>query len=412
MSFGLVGEKLAHSYSQILHNMIGAYTYQLFEVDRQNFPEFINSNDFSGLNITIPYKEVVMNYVDCDHLSESVGAVNTIYHKNGKLIGTNTDVFGFMYLLSLNSINLENQKVLILGTGGASKVVSYVAKACNSKNIYIASRKKSKEYVSYKTLPLDVDIIINTTPVGMYPEIDSVPIDLSKFTKCTTVIDLIYNPYKTKLLIEAEKMGIKAVNGLSMLVAQATKAAQYFVDINLFKYNKMLLKNLKALTLNIVLTGMPGAGKTTIGKSLAELTGRKFIDIDSEIEIETGKNITYIFSQYGEEYFRNLESEMIKKYSKESGLIIALGGGAVISQSNRDYIKLNSVCVEIKRPIDMLSIDNRPISQSNSLEQLYQNRKRYYDMAQDISIENIKVPIQVANEILDNISEWFDKNIN
>lgn len=411
MSFGLIGEKLGHSYSPIIHNMLGAYNYDLFEIAPDELKTFIEEGNFSGLNVTIPYKEEAAKYVKCDKVSQNLGAINTIYHKDGELRGTNTDLFGFMYLLSLAKIDLTDKKVLVLGTGGASKVVQAIARACEAKKVFVASRQKSKDYVAYNTLPLDVDIIVNATPVGTYPNVTERIIDLDKFTKCSAVIDLIYNPAKTDLILQAEKKGITWSNGLPMLVAQATKAAQYFIGMDFLQYNKPILTNLKALTQNIVLVGMPGAGKTSIGVKLAKLTGRKFIDLDAEIEYRMNKSIPLIIAEEGERYFRYLEKEILKEYARESNLIIATGGGTVLDEENRDRMRQNGVVVEIFRDLNSLPTDNRPFSiAAHSLDSLYEERKEAYDAAKDLTVENDDTIENIANRILDKIGEFYEKD--
>lgn len=411
MSFGLVGEKLSHSYSPIIHKMLGAYDYNLFEVAPEEFKDFIEEGNFSGLNVTIPYKEKAVELVKCDKVSQHLGAINTIYHKDGELRGTNTDFFGFMYLLSLAQIDLSDKKVLILGTGGASKVVQAIAKACEAKKVFVASRQKSKEYVAYNTLPLDVDVIVNATPVGTYPNITDRIIDLDKFEKCSAVIDLIYNPAKTDLLIQAEKKGIKFSNGLPMLVAQATKSAQHFIGMDFTKHNKTIIKNLKALTLNIALVGMPGAGKTSIGIKIAQLTGRKFVDLDSEIECRTGKTIPLIIAEEGEKYFRYLEKEILKEYAREKNLVIACGGGTVLDPENIDRLRQNSTVVEIFRDLKELPVTDRPFSiAAHSLEGLYEERKEFYDAAKDLTVVNDDSIENIANKILDTVGEYYEEN--
>lgn len=413
MSFGLLGEHLSHSYSQIIHNMLGAYSYDLYEISPNDLENFINEGQFSGLNVTFPYKEKVMSLVKTDPVARKLGAVNTIYYKDGVLRGTNTDYFGFMYLLSLAQINLSGKKILILGTGGASKIVYAIAQACEAKKIFVASRQKSKEYVSYNSLPVDVDIIINATPIGTYPNTDARIIDLAPFTKCEAVIDLIYNPAKTDLLLQAEKKGIKHINGLPMLVAQATKAAQYFIGMDFLQYNKPILTNLKSLTLNITLVGMPGVGKTVIGSEIAKLTGRKFVDIDKEVETIAGMSISRIFNEYSEEYFRDLETQVLKKYAKETSLVIATGGGSVLKEENRDAIRANSFVVELKRPFDLLEKSERPLSiKATSMEDLYKERKSAYDLTKDITIENNDTIENIANIILDKVGEHYENENN
>ncbi len=250
-AFGLLGENLSHSYSPAIHNALGVYEYGLFDIPQDQLDNFFKNPFFSGLNVTSPYKEKVLKYVKLDPLATKLGNVNTIYLKDGVLCGSNTDYFGFMYLLSYNKINLENKKILILGTGGASKTVQSVANLCHPSKIFVASRQNKKEYVSYNALPKDVEIIINATPVGSFPNSHDRIIDLTGFTKCETVIDLIYNPAKTPLLLQAEALGMKISNGLSMLVAQALKSAELFVGISYRDYINPMIEELEKATKNI-----------------------------------------------------------------------------------------------------------------------------------------------------------------
>ncbi len=410
MSFGLVGENLSHSYSPLIHNMIGAYKYELFKVAPDNLEKFIKDGCFSGLNITFPYKSAVMKFVKADKLAENLGAINTIYRKDGELRGTNTDYFGFMYLLSLSKVNLQNQKILICGTGGSSKMVQHIAQECKASKIFIASRNPSKDYVSYDNLPIDCDVIINTTPVGTYPKSFERIINLESFNKCHTIIDLIYNPSKTDLILQGEARGIKCINGLSMLVAQATKAAQFFIGIDLIKHNKNILKNIEISTSNIALVGMPGSGKSTLGKSIATLMGRKFIDIDKVIINETGKSIPEIFQTKGEAYFRQLETEVLHRFAKESQLVISTGGGSILSQENQNALLANSTIIEVTRPLDMLIKDNRPILKNTSIEKLFEERKDIYKNISHISIKNDSNVEIIAKKILKKIGEFYEKD--
>lgn len=404
--FGLLGEKLSHSYSPMIHNALGAYDYGLYEVSADALDNFMENGTFSGLNVTSPYKKEICRYVELDPIAIKLGNVNTVYHKDGILRGTNTDYFGFMYLLSLKEISLEGKKILILGTGGASDTVRSIAQACQPADVFVASRRKSKKYVSYNNLPKDVHVIINTTPVGTYPDSYDSLIDLDDFEKCEAVIDLVYNPAKTKLLLQGEKAGLKCSNGLPMLVAQALRSAEFFTGINYRQHIKSILDELEVYTKNIVIIGMPGSGKTTIGKAVAAASGRAFVSTDEEIIKRAGKSIPEIFSQEGEEAFRSLEQEVLADVCKESGLVIATGGGSVLREENKDIIRCNSTVVEILRDYSLLSTEGRPLSEGKSakdLEAMYAQRKCHYDAVKDISVENNLTPEKVAQLIIDKI---------
>lgn len=401
--FGLIGEKLAHSYSPAIHNALGAYQYGLYEVSPKALEDFMKNEPFSGLNVTSPYKKEVMKYVTADPLAKRLGNVNTIYYKDGRLRGTNTDYFGFMYLLSYNQINLEGKKILILGTGGASATVQNIAKLCSASKIFVASREKSKDYVSYNNLPKDVQIIVNATPVGSYPKTEQCLLDLEAFDNLEAVIDLIYNPAKTRLLLQAEEKGIKIANGLSMLTAQALKSAEYFTGIDYRSYINPMIENLKKATTNIIIIGMPGCGKTTVGKAVADAASREFFDVDDEIIALAGKDIPTIFKDDGEKAFRLLETQVLKKLCSQRGIVIATGGGSILSKENRDIIRSNAFVAEIKRDFSLLETAGRPLFLNTSPEEMYKERKQFYDAAKDFSVTNDQAPETTADRILNAI---------
>lgn len=418
MSFGLVGKTLSHSYSQIVHKLIGYYDYDLFSIPDHEFTNFIENGEFSGLNITIPYKERVLDLIPCDETAVKIGAANTIYRKDGELRATNTDLWGFLYLLSLNNITLTNQKVLILGSGGGCKSVYAACTMAGAKKIFIASRKNIKKngFVTYNTLPTDVDIIVNATPVGTYPDIDKSPIRLSPFAKCHTVIDLIYNPSMTRLLLEAKAMNKKAVNGLSMLVAQATKSAEYFIGLNMLSHNKALIAALRNITENIILIGMPMSGKTSLACEIAKSTGRKLVDMDSLIETYCGKSILRIFEEDGETYFREVESRIFKEIASESGQVIATGGGLILNKENRLNMQSKGLIVHLKKDADIISfseetLKNRPLLTSKARwHKLYDIRYPLYEGLAHISIDNNKSLKDVTDEMLKKVGKYYEEN--
>ena len=421
--YGLIGKTLVHSYSKEIHEALGRYQYQLFSLAEDEMPDFINARDFRGLNVTIPYKKDVIPLCDeVTDLARGIGAVNTLFWKNASgtgspesisqedkiLVGHNTDYEGFLYAASRAGIDFEGKGVLILGTGGTSLMARRAAADQNAAKIYIASRHPETDppsgselqnagilsTVSYDQLPeiaASIDVIVNTTPVGTFPNNMQQVIRLKDFPGCRAVIDVIYNPFKTALLLEAEKLGLKYTNGLPMLVAQATAAAGYFLGTPgaFQKENQRIIKAMKQQMGNIVLIGMPGTGKSLIGKLLAELTGKTLQDTDAKIEEEAKMTIPEIFEKEGESGFRDRESAICKKLGKERNLIIATGGGAILRPENVDALRQNGTLVHITRSIDKLPTRGRPLSQNiETLKKMEAQRIPLYKSAADITFRN------------------------
>ena len=421
--YGLIGKTLVHSYSKEIHEALGRYQYQLFSLAEDEMPDFINARDFRGLNVTIPYKKDVIPLCDeVTDLARGIGAVNTLFWKNASgagasesisqedkiLVGHNTDYEGFLYAASRAGIDFEGKGVLILGTGGTSLMARRAAADQNAAKIYIASRHPETDppsgselqnagilsTVSYDQLPeiaASIDVIINTTPVGTFPNNMQQVIRLKDFPGCQAVIDVIYNPFKTALLLEAEKLGLKYTNGLPMLVAQATAAAGYFLGTPgaFQKENQRIIKSMKQRMGNIVLIGMPGTGKSLIGKLLAELTGKTLQDTDAKIEEEAKMTIPEIFEKEGEAGFRDRESAICKKLGKERNLIIATGGGAILRPENVDALRQNGTLVHITRSIDKLPTRGRPLSKNiETLKKMEAQRMPLYKAAADITFRN------------------------
>lgn len=417
MKYGLIGKPLVHSYSKEIHEALGKYTYDLFSLMPEEMPGFINARDFNGLNVTIPYKQDIIPM--CDEISDlasAIGAVNTLYWKtagagnaklsaSGKvLVGHNTDYEGFLYNAKRSGIDFAGKTVLILGTGGTSLTARKAVYDQRADKIYVVSRTSRSEnigdaavevtYLTYDELSAvapSVDVIVNTTPVGTFPNNMQSVIDLTEFSNCEAVIDVIYNPFKTKLIMDAEKAGLKTANGLPMLVAQATAAAGYFLGTpGAFDgENERIINKLTGDMLNIVLIGMPGCGKSTIGRILAEKTGKKLVDMDEEIIKKTGKPIPQIFEEVGEPVFRDIESEVAAELGKRRGLIIATGGGAVLRQQNVDALKQNGLIVHIKRPVDSLPMNGRPLSKDiDTLREMEKARMPIYEDAADVTFDN------------------------
>lgn len=395
MHFGLIGEKLGHSYSKEIHNLIADYGYELREVKKEELGAFMAERAFSGINVTIPYKKSVMDYLDViSDDAKKIGAVNTVVNRDGKLYGYNTDFYGLKALLIHNGVPVRNKKVLILGSGGTSDTAYNVVTGLKAKEAIKVSRTKKDGFVTYDEAAShhsDADVIINATPVGMYPDDDGIPVNIDLFPSLSAVADAIYHPLRTNLVSDAENRGIKACGGLYMLVAQAVYAAALFEnkkpDENLIDdvYGKIL--NDKR---NIVLIGMPSSGKTTIGKALAARTGKRFVDTDEMIVGTTGKNIPEIFAQEGEKAFREIEKKVICDIAKYDGTVIATGGGAILDEKNVLALKRNGVIVYLDRKIDNLIVtDSRPLSSNvDDLKKLYDKRKPLYEKYAEITIDD------------------------
>lgn len=401
MRCGLLGRSLQHSYSPIIHNELGKYSYELFELEPESLADFFEQHKFDGINVTIPYKKDVVPY--CSELSpvaQKLGAVNTIVRKtDGRLIGHNSDYFGFLSMVQHTGINVSGKKVLVLGTGGASVTVCAVLNTLQAHTVQI-SRKGVNHYGNLH-LHDDAALIVNTTPVGMYPENGNSPIDLTQFKKLEGVLDLIYNPAATKLLMDAQAMGLKTENGLWMLVAQAKESAQWFTNTIISDaiiediYNKLSVQ-----MRNIVLIGMPGSGKSTLGSLLSQATGRPFVDTDEEIEKRIQMSIPEYFSSNGEAAFRKVESAVIQDIGKQSGLIIATGGGCVTKAENYPPLHQNGVIFWINRDLEKLPTEGRPISLQTKAEELYRTRCPLYKAFADFPVENNETPEQALRNIL------------
>lgn len=410
MRYGLIGEKLGHSFSKEIHAMFADYSYELKEIKRQDFDDFFKTSEFSAINVTIPYKQDVIKYLSfIDEKAEKIGAVNTVVNKNGKLYGYNTDYYGLKALLVGNRIDVKDKTVLILGTGGTSKTASCVVEDLGAKKIIKVSRRKSETAVTYNEAEKEyafAEVIINTTPVGMYPNIDNIPIDLNKFENLSGVADAIYNPLNSKLVQTAKEKGINASGGLYMLVAQAAAAVKFFIgkEISESEISAVYRKILKSKQ-NLVLTGMPGCGKTTLGKRIAENLSREFIDTDAEIVKKCGIGIPEIFEKFGEDGFRKIETEVIAEISKLSGKVISTGGGAVLRPQNVFFLKQNGKILLIDRhPEHITATDGRPLSGSiQKIKQLYKNRINIYKGTADI----IYNPVFSIDENVKAITEEF-----
>ncbi len=395
MEYGCIGEKLTHSFSKEIHNLLFDYDYEIREIPKGELQAFMTKRDFKAINVTIPYKQDVMPYLDeISDMAQKIGAVNTIVNRGGKLYGYNTDFSGLTALIKLNGITLEGKKVLILGSGGTSKTAVAVAEYLGALSVKRVSRTAKEDCISYEDAYkkfADTEIIINTTPCGMYPNIIGEPVELDRMPEIEAVVDAIYNPLCSNLVVKAKKKGIKAIGGLYMLVAQAAVAAELFLDTKVDE-NRVyeVFKKIEQSKRNIVLTGMPSSGKSTIGKKLANKLGMQFIDTDKEIEISEGKTISEIFAAVGESGFRDIEARIITAVSAKQNCVISTGGGAILREQNITALKGNGTIYFIDRPLEKLvTTDDRPLSSNrDDLVKRYNERYDIYCNTADEQILN------------------------
>lgn len=401
MNCGLLGKSLAHSYSPQIHRLLGKYSYQIFEKQPQEIAEFLQTGDFTGLNVTIPYKKDVIPY--CSELTDCarrMGAVNTIVRRpDGKLVGHNTDYFGFLFTVKRMGLSVKGKKVLVLGSGGASLTSVAVMQELGA-TVVVISRTGVNHYGNLH-LHKDAAVIVNTTPVGMYPKAGVSPVDLDLFPRLEGVLDIIYNPARTRLLLDAQHRNIPCENGLWMLVAQAKESAEWFTgnqinDALISQIYEDLSKQME----NIILVGMPGCGKSTVGQLLAQQVGKQFVDADTEIIKAAGRSIPEIFQREGEDGFRKWETGVLEQLGQRSGLVIATGGGCVTREENYPLLHQNGTIVWLKRNISILPTDGRPLSHAGQLEQMYAVRKPLYARFADRIISNDGAPEEAVQAIL------------
>lgn len=399
MKCGLLGRKLGHSYSPQIHSHLGSYSYALFEKEPEDLEIFLKNGDFSGLNVTMPYKKDVLPYLDqLSPAAEKMGAVNTIVRRGERLIGHNTDYFGFQSMVERSCLAVKGKKCLVLGSGGASNTVVAVLREIGAQ-VIVVSRSGENNYDNLH-LHADASVIVNATPVGMYPNTGKAPVDISRFPKLEGVLDVVYNPARTQLLLDAESRGIVAMNGLWMLVAQAKESAEWFTQSKISDIKIAdIYRILRAQMENIVLIGMPGCGKSTVGKLVAENTGKHFVDADEKIVELAGKTIPAIFAEDGEEVFRDWETKALDELGKQSGLVIATGGGCVTKERNYPLLHQNGTICWLQRKLDKLPTDGRPLSQANRLADMYAVRKPMYQHFADKIIDNNAAPEAAAQAI-------------
>lgn len=409
--FGLLGKTLKYSYSKIIHEKFGKYEYELIELEPEQLSNFVNNGNYNGYNVTIPYKKEIIKHLDVvDEKAKRIGAVNTVVVRNGKKYGYNTDYDGMKFMLEYAGINVYDKNVMVLGSGGTSCTAKTLLSDLNAKKIITVSRTGEINYENCY-LQTEVQVLINTTPLGMYPNSNQSPVDLSRFPNLESVVDVVYNPLKTKLTQQAEKLNIKNVNGLPMLVAQAKYAMELFTnESHKNQLISAILQELKREMTNIVLVGMPGCGKSTIGKLLSKKLNRELLDTDELVENIEGCTIPEIFSAKGEKYFREVESQAVKKASTGYGKIISTGGGAVVNELNTETLKQNGRIYYVNREIDKLAMNKRPLSKDRaSLEILYSQRKDKYNDCADVVIDNNLDINKAVEEVLKDYENTFNQ---
>ncbi len=401
----VIGRKLPHTLSPLIFEKFGKAGYGKIELEPQELGDFLRAKNFDGINVTVPYKQDVIQYLDyIDDTAREINAVNTIVNKDGKLYGYNTDAGGIEYAISRANIQIEGKDVLILGTGGTSKTATYVAKKMGAKSVKVAGRTSEINYQNiYEQHP---HVIINTTPVGMYPNANEAVVDVAKFDGLEGVFDVIYNPLQTKIVADAKKIGVRASTGLAMLVEQARLAKDKFFeqqsDVTL---TESVLTDIYKDRKNIVLIGMPSSGKSTLGKMIASLLGREFVDLDEKIEQREGASIPEIFSTKGEDYFRQIEAQECLRYAYGMGTVIATGGGTVCNPNSLFALKQNGVIVWIKRDERALSSEGRPVSKREGIAALRAKREPIYSSAADVQFEN-----DCLEKTAKEIAKYYEEN--
>lgn len=389
MEYGLLGEKLGHSFSPQIHRSLAGYDYVLLPTPPEEVETLLLRRDFKGLNVTIPYKQTVIPLCDeVEPRAAAIGAVNTIVNRNGRLTGYNTDIDGLIYLAKRTGVDMAGKKVVILGSGGTSHTARTAAQALGAGEIVVISRRGENNYENLSR-HADAQVLINTTPVGMYPNCGQAAVDLADFPHLTGVLDVVYNPLRTALILAAEKRGLPCSGGLPMLVAQAWRAAELFTGENISESRvEAVLGQLIAVQRNVVLIGMPGCGKTTVGEALAQRLGKTLVDVDEEIVRAAGCSIPEIFSREGEEGFRLRESQVVREAGSRTGCVISTGGGVVTRQENLAPLRQNGVIFHLLRDISLLPTDGRPVSQRVAAEELWRQRAPLYAAFADEVIDN------------------------
>ena len=389
MEYGLLGEKLGHSFSPQIHRDLAGYDYQLLPTPPEAVEDLFARRAFQGLNVTIPYKRTVMPLCDeIDPRAAAIGAVNTVVNQNGRLTGYNTDIDGFLYMARRAGVDMAGKKVVILGSGGTSRTARAAAGELGAREIITVSRHGEDNYQNLSR-HADAQVLVNTTPVGMYPNWGQSPVSLESFPALEGVLDVVYNPLRTALLLQAEERGLPRSCGLPMLVAQAKRAAELFTGQNIDdSRTEAVLHGLRGQLTNIVLIGMPGCGKTTVGRALAGKLGRTFVDLDEEIVRRAGMSIPEIFAREGEAGFRGRESALVREFGEHTGLVVSTGGGVVTRRENYIPLKQNGLLLHLRRDPAALPTDGRPLSQATAPEELWRRRAPLYAAFADGEIDN------------------------
>lgn len=406
--YGLIGRKLGHSWSVPIHRAMGCEAYRLMELEPEELQGFLKRPELGGVNVTIPYKKEVIPFCDeLDPLAKLIGSVNTIVQRDGKLFACNTDALGFRVMARRAGIGFEDKKVLVLGAGGASATVVGVCRTEGAAQIIVAGRRGETTFDNLSR-HRDAEIIVNATPVGMYPHCGESLVDLRDFPRCRGVLDLVYNPQRTALILQAEALGIPCSDGLPMLVWQAAAAEEFFFDKTVPEaLCETVLSGLRKNFTNIVLIGMPGSGKSTVGRHLAQLSGREVWELDELVAQRAGCSIPEIFAAQGEEGFRRLESEIVREAGMQSGKIIVTGGGAVTREENYAPLRQNGRIYQIVRPTDLLARGGRPLSENADLDAMEQQRAPMYQRFRDVSIANSASSQSCAASIWRDFCEHF-----
>ncbi len=407
IEYGLLGETLGHSFSPQLHRAFGDYDYRLLPTQRDAVAQLLAQRQFRGLNVTMPYKQMVIPLCDeIDTRAAQIGAVNTIVNRGGRLIGYNTDIDGLLFMARRSGIDLHQKKVLILGSGGTSRTAVAAAQVCGAREIVVISRSGDNNYTNLHR-HADADCIINTTPVGMFPHCGQSPLDLTQFPHLSGVLDVVYHPLRTALFLQAEQLAIPCACGLSMLTAQARRAAELFTDTTISDARtEEVLSALHRQLENIVLIGMPGCGKSTIADALAVQMGREVVHLDETIVQRAGLSIPEIFLQHGEDYFRALESDCIREVGKRTGIIISTGGGCVTRAENYAPLHQNGRLFHLVRDLQCLPTEGRPLSQRTDTATLWAQRKAQYEAFADVVIDNNGT---VAQTLAHLTKEWNNR---
>lgn len=389
MEYGLLGETLGHSFSPQIHRALADYGYQLYPTPPDAVEELFRRRAFKGLNVTIPYKQTVIPLCDeVDPRAAAIGAVNTVVNRDGRLIGYNTDIDGLIYLAKRAGVEMAGKKVIVLGSGGTSRTARAAAKELGAAQVVVISRHGEDNYENLSR-HADAQVVINTTPVGMYPRCGASPVSLEAFPRLEGVLDVVYNPLRTALFMEAEARGIPCSCGLPMLVAQARRAAELFTGADIPDDRlEEVVSSLNAQMRNVVLIGMPGCGKSAVGRALARRLGKEFLDLDRLIEADAGKPIPRIFAEEGEDAFRALESAAVRKAGARTGCILSTGGGVVTRPENYAPLHQNGVIVHLTRSLEKLPTAGRPVSQSTDLRELWRRREPLYQSFADLTADN------------------------